>query len=273
MHRVPHRTNVFSFPLRVLLASIGYSTYFLSIAGFLCAGLPFFLVLSFRPERMRRAMYALLKAYAFFLTRLWLPALGIYSVHDITGLEEAALSGAIVVANHRGRLDALLMLSMLPPAAAVIKQKYARIPLYSSFVKYLDFVNIDPASLSSLGAAIEKCRTVLSRGKCLLVFPEGTRAKTGRLLPFRPLPFRVAMETGAPVVPVVIHSGLPFMARCKESIFPRRKFEYKIRFLAPLRPNAGENPSAFAERVRFVMAKEIAIIDRGTYWDSGGTRS
>ena len=255
------------YPLRVIAASIGYLSYFFAILVFVCAGLPFFLIFALWPQLMKRLMYAVLKAYTFFLTRLWLPGLRIYSVAEISGFDPDALRGSVVVANHRGRLDALLMLSMLPPTGVVIKSNYARIPLYSSFVKHLDFVSINPDSLESLGAATSKCRQVLSKGVNLLVFPEGTRAKTGRLLAFKPFPFRVAMEANAPVVPVIIHSDLPFMARCRGSIFPKYRFRYTIRFLPVEKPLPGEAAPDFAQRVRATMAGQLALLDKGTYWE------
>jgi len=258
---------------KVILGSVGYTTYFLAIVGFLVIGIPFFFLFFLKPEIMRGVMYAVLKGYTYFLTQVWLPTLGVYRVAPVPGLDPVGLRGSIVVANHRGRLDALLLLSMLPPTAVVIKQKYARIPMYSSFVKHLGFVNIDPDSLSSLGAAIEKSRRVLAQGKCLLVFPEGTRAKTGRLLPFKPFPFRIALETGAPIAPVLIHSGLPFMARCKGSIFPKRTFEYKVRFLPPCRPGANESASEFADRIRRIMGKQLAVLDKGSYWDQSSRKN
>jgi 1-acyl-sn-glycerol-3-phosphate acyltransferase len=254
------------YPFRVFLGLIGYLSYFLAILVFLCAGLPFFLMFALWPRLMKNIMYTVLKAYTFFLTRLWLPALRIYSIAEISGFDPPALRGSVVVANHRGRLDALLMLSMLPPTGVVIKSNYARIPLYSSFVKHLDFVSIDPDSLQSLGAATEKCRQVLAKGVNLLVFPEGTRAKTGKPLAFKPFPFRIAMEANAPVVPVIIHSDLPFMARCRGSIFPKYRFRYTIRFLPAERPLLGETAPDFAQRVRAIMAGQLALLDKGTYW-------
>jgi 1-acyl-sn-glycerol-3-phosphate acyltransferase len=255
------------YPFKIIAASIGYLSYFLAILVFICAGLPFFLIFALRPQLMKRLMYAVLKAYTFFLTRLWLPALRIYSIAEISGFDPAALRGSVVVANHRGRLDALLMLSMLPSTGVVIKSDYARIPLYSSFVKHLDFVSINPDSLESLGAASAKCRQVLAKGVNLLVFPEGTRAKTGKLLAFKPFPFRIAMEADAPVVPVIIHSDLPFMARCRGSIFPKYRFRYTIRFLPAQKPRAGEAAPDFAQRVRATMAGQLALLDKGTYWE------
>ena len=255
------------YPFKIIAASVGYLSYFLAILVFVCAGLPFFLMFTLWPQLMKSLMYSVLKAYTFFLTRVWLPALRIYSIAEISGFDPAALRGSVVVANHRGRLDALLMLSLLPPTGVVIKSKYARIPLYSSFVKHLDFVSINPDSLESLGAATGKCREALAKGVNLLVFPEGTRAKTGRLLAFKPFPFRIAMEAEAPVVPVIIHSDLPFMARCRGSIFPKYRFRYTIRFLPAQRHLAGETAPDFAQRVRATMAAQLALLDKGTYWE------
>lgn len=255
------------YPFKIILGIIGYLSYFLAILVFLCAGLPFFLMFALRPRLMKSLMYTVLKTYTFFLTRIWLPALQVYTIAEISGFDPAALRGSVVVANHRGRLDALLMLSMLPPTGVVIKSNYARIPLYSSFVKHLDFVSINPDSLESLGAATGKCREALAKGINLLVFPEGTRAKTGKLLPFKPFPFKIAMEADAPVVPVIIHSDLPFMARCRGSIFPKYRFWYTIRFLPAQRPLAGEAAPDFAQRVRAAMAGQLALLDKGTYWE------
>jgi 1-acyl-sn-glycerol-3-phosphate acyltransferase len=161
-----------------------------------------------------------------------------------------------------------MLLSMLPPSGVVIKSKYAGVPLFSTFVKHLDFVSIDPDSLSSLAAAMEKCKAVLLSGKNLIVFPEGTRAKTGKLLPFGPFPFKITMETGAPLVPAVIHSDLPLMARRSGSIFPPRRFKFVIRFLPACRGEAGETAPDFARRVRDLMSAQLAELDKGTCWDA-----
>ena len=257
------------YPLKVFLGIIGYLGYFASAAVFLCVGMPFFMFLALWPALVRRLMYSVLKTYAFFLTRIWLPGLRVYSMAELPGAATAAVRGSVVVANHRSRLDALMLLSILPESGVVIKSKYAGTPPFSTFVKHLDFISIDPDSLQSLGAAVEKCRHVLGTGKNLLVFPEGTRARTGKLLPFGPFAFKVAIETNAPVVPVLVHSDLPLMARCKGSIFPKRKFSYTVRFLLPCRSEPGERPGEFAQRVRRNMAAELALLDKRTFWDTG----
>jgi 1-acyl-sn-glycerol-3-phosphate acyltransferase len=56
-------------------------------------------------------------------------------------------------------------------------------------------------------AAVRRALRVLRHGEPLVVFPEGGRSPDGRLQPFRPGAFRLALATGAPVVPVTIAGG------------------------------------------------------------------
>jgi 1-acyl-sn-glycerol-3-phosphate acyltransferase len=258
----------FLYPLRVLSTGTGYLSYFLSIIVFLSLGIPLLCVLGFWPGLMRRTMYRTLKAYAFFLTRLWLPFLRVYSIREISGYDKRSMTNVIFVANHRGRLDALLLLSMLPESGVLIKPKYTRIPIYSAFVKYLDFIRADSGSVASLAASLSRCKAMLNRGGNLLVFPEGTRAKSGKLQAFKDFTFKVAIESAKPVVPVIIHSDYPLMSRIPQSIFPRYRLHYTIRFLAPCVAREQERPSEYADRVHGIMAKTLADLDKGTSWDT-----
>ena len=262
----------FLYPLRVLGAGIGYTSYFVAAVVFLCLGVPLLLILALRPGLMRRYMYRTLKAYTFFLTRIWLPLLQVYSIAEISGFDKRSMNNVIFVANHRGRLDALLLLSMVPESGVLIKPKYTRIPIYSAFVKYLDFVRADSGSPASLAASLARCKAILGQGKNLLVFPEGTRAKSGKLQEFKDFSFKVALESERPVVPVIIHSDYPFMARTPQSIFPRYRLRYTIRFLPPCAAQDNERPAQFADRVHALMAKTLTDLDIGTYWASRSVR-
>jgi 1-acyl-sn-glycerol-3-phosphate acyltransferase len=256
----------FVYPFRVLGAGIGYISYFLATVVFLCIGLPLLIILSVRSDLIRRCMYKILKAYVFFLTRIWLPFLRVYSIAEVSGYDTTAMKNSIFVANHRGRLDALLLLSILSESGVIIKSRYARFPLYSTFVKYLDFISVDPDSLSALASALQRCKTILDQGKNLLVFPEGTRAKSGKLQTFKDFSFRVSIQTGRPIVPIIIHSDYPFMARTPQSIFPKRRLRYTIRFLTPCTAMENERPADFAFRVHRTMSEVLGNLDKGTFW-------
>jgi 1-acyl-sn-glycerol-3-phosphate acyltransferase len=114
---------------------------------------------------------------------------------------------------------------------------------------------------------MDRCKELLAAGKNILIFPEGARAASGRLLPFREFAFRLGIETRAPVIPVMVHSDYPFMAKLPGSIFPKNKLNYTIRCLEAHFPLEKESPSAFAARTRERMGQELKLLDQGTVWE------
>ena len=253
----------------ILLKTIGYSAYFLSAVGFVCVLVPLIVLLGIFPAAQYRFTRTTFAGFLFFLTRLLLPMLQVYAITEISGFEPKLSRGGIFISNHRGRLDALLLLSILKNTGVLIKSKYARFPLYRMFIKYLDFVAIDADSPAGFGAAMGQCIQLLQAGVNILVFPEGTRASSGRLLPFKPFVFKLAIDSGRPVFPVIIHSDCPFMAKRPGSIFPKITFHYTVRCLQAMHPVTAERPMDFAGRVRTRIAAELAPLDHGTVWEKG----
>ena len=94
--------------------------------------------------------------------------------------------------------------------------------------------------------SIDDALALLQAGWSVLVFPEGTRSRTGSMGPFRPGIGLIAVRSGRPVLPVRIlgiDRVLPPGAR-----LPRRT-HVEVRFGAPMRATAGEDPRAFAARL------------------------
>jgi 1-acyl-sn-glycerol-3-phosphate acyltransferase len=254
--------------IKTVLAIIGYACYFLSIAVLLILIVPLFLVLLFSSSLFNACFQAIFHAYAFFLTRQLLPFLQVYSIVELSGFENIDLKrSSLYVANHRGRIDALLLFSILRNTGALIKSKYAVLPLYKLFIAFLNFVPIGPSSPQALAVSLEKCKKILNAGKSLLIFPEGSRASSGRLLPFKELAFRLSKDLSLPVVPVIIHSDYSFMAKRPGSIFPQKKLSFTIRFLGPLFPDKNESIVDFSCRVRGIMAATLSLLDKGTEWE------
>jgi len=263
----------FSYPFRLVTISIGYSSYFIAIVIFLCLGLPLLLIISLCPGLMKKAMYRILKMYSFFLTRIWLPLLGVYSIAEISGYDKKNMENSIFIANHRGKLDALLLLSLLPETGILIKPKYCRLPLYSTFVKYLDFIRADSHSIKGVAEALDRCRQILAKGINLLVFPEGTRGKQGVLMDFKEFAFKIALETSRPIVPVIIHTNWPFMARTAGSLYPKYRLQYTVRFLPPCPAMPDERTSDYADRIHDTMKNVLEELDKNTYWERKPSRT
>jgi 1-acyl-sn-glycerol-3-phosphate acyltransferase len=258
-----------SYMLNVPLYLVGYGSYFLCKVVFVAVCAPALLALTPFPRARYQFLQLTMRGFLAVFVRGWLPALGLYRIVEVSGLERAlAVGPAVLAANHRGFLDSLLLLSLVPRLGVVIKARYTRQPLYAVLARTFDLVTVDSGRLSSVAAALAACRRILSAGRRLLVYPEGTRARSSRLLPFHPLAFEVACNAGVPVVPVLIHSTVPLMAKVPGSVFPRQRNDFHIRFLDAETWQPDDTAESLCDRVYRRMARELKTLDAGTVWEN-----
>lgn len=249
-------------PLSCILLFFVYGGYFGALGFFLAVLLPIFLALSPVPPLRASLMRITLRAFLRYLAFVHLQVLQIIRIVECSGFDGRPAGAAIYVANHRSSIDGLMLLPLIGTSAVVLKPKHARKPVFRALVKLLDFVNMDTSSMTALAGAIDKCRRQIREGRSLLVFPEGSRTTAGRLHPFKDFAFRLAIELGVPVVPVIIHSDLPFLNREPGSWFTHQRIHFRIRCLEARHPAPGEDPPAFAHRIHQHMARELAALDR-----------
>ena len=119
----------------------------------------------------------------------------------------------VFVSNHVSNLDPPILFMVLPRIAAVLKQALRRIPLLGYVMAMGSFVYVDRADRDSRRNAVAACIAALGKGISILIFPEGTRSRDGRLLPFRPGPFSIAIEAQVPIVPITIHGSRELMPK------------------------------------------------------------
>jgi 1-acyl-sn-glycerol-3-phosphate acyltransferase len=249
------RPSFFKFPL----ALAGHFGYLLTQAMLVFVSLFVLWPLSLFPHVRRRLASAMLRGYLYFFSRYYLPACRACCVEEVSGTMEPPDGGpAIYVANHRSSIDAILLLSMLPPTSLVIKGRHTRKPGYACLVRFFDFVPVTAGAFSRLQKSMDICRGLLASGRNLLIFPEGMRASsTTMLMPFADFTFRLATEKGTPIIPVVLHSDQPFLNREKGSYFPKEIVRFRIRFLESVIPEVAESPGRVADRVSRRMAADI----------------
>jgi 1-acyl-sn-glycerol-3-phosphate acyltransferase len=130
-------------------------------------------------------------------------------------------------------------------AAAVAADYFTVSPLRWFFAAWLGAF---PFNRSGRGGheSIDEALALLQSGWSVLVFPEGTRSRTGAIAPFRPGIGLIAIRSGRQVLPVRIlniHRVLP-----PGALRPHRA-RVEVRFGEPLRADAGENPRAFTGRL------------------------
>jgi 1-acyl-sn-glycerol-3-phosphate acyltransferase len=118
--------------------------------------------------------------------------------------EDIAHRGYVVVSNHESTADPFL-LSWLPwDMRWVAKEEIFRLPLLGWLMRLGGDIPLRRGDRESVARMFQACRETLARGCPVMMFPEGTRSPDGRLLPFKDGAFQLAIETGAPILPIAI---------------------------------------------------------------------
>ena len=122
----------------------------------------------------------------------------------VEGLNNVPPGQAVVFcANHQSNIDPPILFNALHSRLHVLfKAELKKLPLLGKAFQVGGFVPIDRANRDQSMAAIEQVAQSLRDGNSFLTFPEGTRSRTGALLPFKRGPFLMALKAQVPVVPV-----------------------------------------------------------------------
>jgi 1-acyl-sn-glycerol-3-phosphate acyltransferase len=143
----------------------------------------------------------IVKQWAFFFLKI--PPVK----YEIDGLERIDPSKRYVIAsNHLSQFDIPLLFHVLPVQGRFLSKKEVfDIPLVGRAMRTIGIIEINRAAGGSSRQAInEGVQIAADRGYSLIIFPEGTRSTNGGLLPFKKGAFRIAIDTGLPIVPIVI---------------------------------------------------------------------
>jgi len=142
---------------------------------------------------------------------------------QVEGLEHVPADKAcIFMANHVSNLDPPSLIPQIPRrTAAFTKRSIMKIPALGYGMKLADFIPVDrDGRLESAQESIAAAGRVLAKGVHITTFVEGTRSRDGRMLPFKKGPFYLAMETGAPCIPVSIYGTETMMAKHSLRLVP-----------------------------------------------------
>ena len=102
-------------------------------------------------------------------------------------------------------LDILVVYGLFRPFKWVSKAELFRVPVVGWNMWLNDYVPVLRGDRESIREMMDRCRAHLARGAPVMIFPEGTRSRDGRLGSFKDGAFRLAIEAGCPVIPIVDH--------------------------------------------------------------------
>ena len=164
---------------------------------------------------------------------------------DVQGLENVPAGGYAYACNHQSLLDTLVLGATLPGDFKwTVKSSLMMIPFLGWHLWLAGHVRVErDGDRRAAASAIRRFARVLAEGKPLLVFPEGTRSKGGRVKPFKMGLFYAAVQVGVPVVPVALHGTGAAMAKGAPDIGRKETRRVYLRIGEPVAPKpAGSGP-------------------------------
>ena len=138
-------------------------------------------------------------------------------VSGMENLPDGATSPAILLVKHQSTLETFLLPTLMPhPLAYVFKKELLRVPFFGWAMGRLDMIHIDRNQRNqAFSKVVAQGKDLLAQGIWIIMFPEGTRIARGQKGTYKSGGTRLAIETGAPVIPIAVSS-----AKC----WPRKAF-------------------------------------------------
>jgi len=114
----------------------------------------------------------------------------------------------IYLSNHQSAFDIFALLAHLPVHFKfILKQELMKIPVLGLAMRGARYIAIDRADSRKALKSMKEAAQRVRKGASVLIFPEGTRSKDGRLQPFKKGGFHLALMSGCDLVPIAIHNS------------------------------------------------------------------
>ena len=183
----------------------------------------------------------------------------------VTGMENlpnTELGSCVLLVKHQSTWETFSMVTLMPhPLAFVFKKELLYVPFFGWAMSRMDMIHIDRSQRTqAFNKVVEQGKRLMAQGVWVIMFPEGTRIARGQKGVYKSGGTRLAIETGAPVIPVAVTS-----AKC----WPRKAFIKKpgivdISIGKPI-PSAGRQPDELMREVEAWIEAEMRRLDPVAY--------
>ena len=191
---------------------------------------------------------------------------------ETVGLDKLDVSRTyIFMSNHASNLDPPIQIPLIPKRTSVmVKKELFKIPILSRAMHLGSLVPVDRGNREAGIEAVAAAKAVVRQGINMTIYIEGRRSFDGKLLPFKKGPFYLAMECGAPVVPMTI-VGTHY-------VMPKRRFAIKpgtvkVIFHPPIEPAEFGSREELMEKVRATIESALPEEYRQTALTTEGTEA
>ena len=183
----------------------------------------------------------------------------------VTGLEhlpQGERSAAVLLSKHQSTFETLLLPTLMPrPLAFVFKQELLKIPFFGWSMARLDMIHIDRGSRAqAMKQVISQGKALLADGTWVILFPEGTRMARGENGTYQTAGTRLAVEAGAPVIPIAVTTGICW----PRTGFVKNSGVVDVSIGAPI-PSVGREPKELMREVEAWIETEMRRLDPEAY--------
>lgn len=217
------------------------------------------------------SLFGLRGAPVYRIARAWLSLsvsgarviLGIRT--RITGMDNLPVgekSPAVLLVKHQSTFETFLMPAIMPhPLAYVFKKELLNVPFFGWSIGRLDMIHIDRSlRTQAFKKVVAQGKERLAEGVWIIMFPEGTRIPRGQKGVYETSGTRLAVQTGAPVIPIAVSS-----AKC----WPRRAFlktpgVVDVSIGKPI-PSVGRHHKELMQEVETWIETEMRRLDPEAY--------
>ncbi len=168
----------------------------------------------------------------------------------------------IVVANHQSFVD-ILLISQLPwEMKWLSKADFFKYPLVGWLMQMAGDIKLIRGKRDSIVAAMDACKDRLSKNVSVMIFPEGTRSSDGEMKKFKDGAFRLAIETGTPILPLVLDGTHPAL---QKGDWRFGVADAEVRVLEPVEVTGltMDDVSVLRDRVHTLIADELVLMKAG----------
>lgn len=182
-----------------------------------------------------------------------------HTLHGWNRIPEVIRGGrqpVIFMSNHESQMDPPILVAALPlPAVYIAKKEVKYLPFVGWAAWVAGVIFIDRGDRERAIKSIRQAADEIRGGKSVVIFPEGTRSRTGQILPFKKGGFALAQEAGVPIIPMATVGGFQVLPPGRLRFRPGR---YTILVGEPVHPSDHEDREALMREVRRRIEELVA---------------
>ena len=184
------------------------------------------------------------------------------NVIGMENLPQGENEGAVLLVKHQSTYETFLMPAIMPrPLAYVFKKELLRVPFFGWSIGRLDMIHIDRNQrTAAFNKVVQQGKDLLAKGIWIIMFPEGTRTARGQKGNYKSGGTRLAIDTGACVVPIAVTSARVWPAKA----FIKRPGVVDVSIGKPI-PSAGRQPDELMREVEAWIEAEMRRLDPEAY--------